>query len=34
MHEKDLGKGHITLFMKKILDPMAHEKWLAKQNIS
>ncbi len=34
MMEKELGKGHITLFMKKILDPVAHEKWLAKQNLS
>ncbi|KAB7896710.1 GNAT family N-acetyltransferase [Rouxiella sp. S1S-2] len=31
MHEKDSGKGHITLFMKKILDPAAHDKWLSRQ---
>lgn len=29
-HEADLGKGHITLFMKKILDETAHERWLAR----
>lgn len=29
-HQADLGKGHITLFMKKILDETAHERWLAR----
>jgi len=28
-HQADLGKGHITLFMKKILDETAHARWLA-----
>ncbi len=28
MMEQDLGKGHMTLFMKKILDPVAHDAWL------
>lgn len=32
--ERDLGKGHVTLFMKKILDPVAHDTWLTKQNLS
>ncbi|MEC5321036.1 GNAT family N-acetyltransferase [Brenneria populi subsp. brevivirga] len=27
-HEEDLGKGHITLFMKKILDEESHARWL------
>lgn len=31
-HEADLGKGHITLFMKKILDSAAHSAWLARQS--
>lgn len=29
-HLTDLGKGHITLYMKKILDPAAHQQWLDK----
>ncbi len=31
MHETDLGKGHITLYMKKILDAALHTQWLARQ---
>ncbi len=31
MHQADLGKGHITLYMKKILDEAAHQRWLARQ---
>ncbi|MGD9425218.1 GNAT family N-acetyltransferase [Pantoea sp. NSTU24] len=31
MHTRDLGKGHITLYMKKILDPAAHDVWLRRQ---
>lgn len=30
-HTADLGKGHITLYMKKILDEAAHTRWLARQ---
>lgn len=29
-HETDLGKGHITLFMKKTLDDVQHASWLAR----
>jgi len=32
MHTTDLGKGHITLYMKKILDEAAHAAWLTRQN--
>jgi hypothetical protein len=31
MHTRDLGKGHITLYMKKVLDPAAHDAWLSRQ---
>ncbi|MBK5015974.1 GNAT family N-acetyltransferase [Pantoea vagans] len=31
MHTRDLGKGHITLYMKKVLDPVAHDAWLSRQ---
>jgi len=31
MHTRDLGKGHLTLYMKKILDPAAHDIWLRRQ---
>ncbi|MCU5773610.1 GNAT family N-acetyltransferase [Erwiniaceae bacterium BAC15a-03b] len=31
MHETDLGKGHITLYMKKVLDEASHAEWLAHQ---
>lgn len=31
MHTVDLGKGHITQYMKKILDVAAHDAWLAHQ---
>lgn len=27
-HTADLGKGHTTLYMKKILDPVLHDRWL------
>lgn len=30
MHQTDSGKGHITLYMKKILDEAAHQLWLEK----
>ncbi|WP_276971740.1 GNAT family N-acetyltransferase [Tatumella ptyseos] len=33
MHTADLGKGHITLYMKKILDEPAHKYWLAQHAI-
>lgn len=33
MHTADLGKGHITLYMKKILDESAHKYWLAQHAI-
>ncbi len=29
-HTADLGKGHITLYMKKVLDEQAHARWLAR----
>nr|WP_154325342.1 GNAT family N-acetyltransferase [Pantoea sp. 201603H] len=29
-HQTDLGKGHITLYMKKILDDAAHTQWMRK----
>ncbi|PKE30788.1 GNAT family N-acetyltransferase [Rahnella sp. AA] len=29
--ERDLGKGHITLYLKKILDEERHAGWLARQ---
>ncbi|GAA0480144.1 MULTISPECIES: GNAT family N-acetyltransferase [Tatumella] len=32
IHTADLGKGHITLYMKKILDETAHQRWLARQS--
>ncbi|NDL61485.1 GNAT family N-acetyltransferase [Acerihabitans arboris] len=28
MHKADLGKGHITIYMKKILDETRHALWL------
>jgi len=28
MHTADLGKGHITIYMKKILDETRHAQWL------
>ena len=31
MHTTDLGKGHITLYMKKVLDASAHDAWLTRQ---
>ncbi|WP_034915806.1 MULTISPECIES: GNAT family N-acetyltransferase [Erwinia] len=31
MHETDLGKGHITLYMKKVLDESLHAQWLARR---
>ncbi|AMG59087.1 GNAT family N-acetyltransferase [Pantoea vagans] len=31
MHTRDLGKGHITLYMKKVLDPVAHDAWRSRQ---
>ncbi|WP_315310152.1 GNAT family N-acetyltransferase [Pantoea vagans] len=31
MHTRDLGKGHLTLYMKKVLDPVAHDAWLSRQ---
>lgn len=31
MHTHDLGKGHLTLYMKKVLDPVAHDVWLSRQ---
>ena len=31
MHQADLGKGHITLYMKKVLDEAAHQRWLTRQ---
>lgn len=31
IHETNLGKGHITLYMQKILDEAAHAQWLATQ---
>jgi GNAT superfamily N-acetyltransferase len=31
MHQVDLGKGHITLYMQKILDPAGHQHWLSRQ---
>ena len=31
MHTHDLGKGHLTLYMKKVLDPVAHDAWLSRQ---
>ncbi|HAI04807.1 MULTISPECIES: GNAT family N-acetyltransferase [Pantoea] len=31
MHTTDLGKGHITLYMKKVLDEAAHHAWLSRQ---
>lgn len=31
MHTRDLGKGHITLYMKKVLNPAAHDAWLSRQ---
>ncbi|MGA7509247.1 MAG: GNAT family N-acetyltransferase [Erwinia billingiae] len=34
MHQTDLGKGHITLYMKKILDEAAHQQWLEKSTSS
>ncbi len=34
MHTADSGKGHITLYMKKILDESAHTLWLAQQALS
>lgn len=33
MHTRDLGKGHITLYMKKVLDPVAHDAWLSRQTV-
>ncbi|WP_437610110.1 GNAT family N-acetyltransferase [Erwinia sp. V71] len=30
-HTTDLGKGHITLYMKKVLDEARHHEWLARQ---
>jgi len=32
MHTTDLGKGHTTLYMKKVLNVEQHEIWLARQN--
>lgn len=32
MHTCDLGKGHLTLYMKKVLAPAAHEVWLSRQS--
>ena len=29
--ERDLGKGHITLYLKKILDEKSHTRWLERQ---
>lgn len=31
-HTTDLGKGHITLYMKKVLDEAQHAQWLARQD--
>ncbi|MBD9659828.1 MULTISPECIES: GNAT family N-acetyltransferase [Pantoea] len=31
MHTTDLGKGHITQYMKKVLDESAHDAWLTRQ---
>lgn len=31
MHKTDLGKGHITLYMKKVLDASQHDRWLERQ---
>lgn len=30
-HTADLGKGHTTLYMKKILDPVLHDRWLTRR---
>ncbi|HBZ15417.1 GNAT family N-acetyltransferase [Pantoea sp. NPDC088449] len=30
MHTTDLGKGHITQYMKKVLDEAAHDAWLTR----
>ncbi|WP_409076139.1 GNAT family N-acetyltransferase (plasmid) [Pantoea sp. C3] len=32
MHTTDLGKGHITLYMKKVLNSALHETWLSRQS--
>lgn len=29
--ERDIGKGHTTLYMKKILDEKSHARWLERQ---
>lgn len=34
MHTADLGKGHITQYMKKVLDEVAHDAWLTRQHAS
>ncbi|QKJ86846.1 GNAT family N-acetyltransferase [Paramixta manurensis] len=34
MHTTDLGKGHITLYMKKVLNAAAHDAWLTRQAVS
>jgi GNAT superfamily N-acetyltransferase len=31
MGTTDLGKGHITLYMKKVLDPQRHQAWMTQQ---
>lgn len=31
MYTTDLGKGHITLYMKKVLDETQHARWLEQQ---
>lgn len=31
MHTADLGKGHLTLFMKKVLNESQHARWLEQQ---
>ncbi|WP_337010293.1 GNAT family N-acetyltransferase [Pantoea sp. AS142] len=31
IHTCDLGKGHLTLYMKKVLDPAAHAAWQRRQ---
>ena len=33
MHTANLGKGHITLYMKKILDESAHKHWLTQHAV-
>lgn len=33
MHTADLGKGHITQYMKKVLDVTQHDAWLTRQAV-